>query len=147
MTIDTINQASKPMQEGYEELLRRMAALDVEFIALKLDLRERLTHKETVHKPEETVQASEETETPEKELIYSFTENEIIAIQTLLEASAELLIVMKGVTERIAGKTTMEEHRYILMLQHRISLLYNNCNYHFPSVKKFDEWVKKCINS
>lgn len=140
MTIDTINQASKPMQEGYEELLRRMAALDVEFIALKLDLRERLTHKETV-------QASEETETPEGDLIYSFTENEIIAIQTLLEASAELLIVMKGVTERIAGKTTMEEHRYILMLQHRISLLYNNCNYHFPSVKKFDEWVKKCINS
>lgn len=143
MTNDTLNDVSKPMQEGCEDLLARIALLDAELIALKLDVRERLTHKETISTSRETEQAREETEEQEDELTYAFTKDEILAINILFDNSMELLTTMQGVTAEIAGKISMDEHRYILTLQNNIARIFSNYNYHFPSIKQFEEWIKE----
>lgn len=137
MTTDTINEASKPLQEGYDNLLKRIAVLDVDFIALKLDVRD------WFNSPLQTASENVEgADTPKSAPVYEFAPGELGAIYQLLDVTAELLMVTQGITARIVKHTTMEESVEILTLQSDIQRLYSNYNYYLPNVKKFEDWVK-----
>lgn len=72
---------------------------------------------------------------------YNFCNEEILALDNLRESTCKLLAVTNGITKKLVNHITTEEAKEILMLRGEIERLYNNYNYHFASVKPFEDWI------
>lgn len=148
MTTDNCNHKKAIHQVQTAKMFDRIANLDISFIKAKQEI-ERAQRK--VRLFEESVRAfppiiePKEEKKEDDQYMYAFDKSELYAISTLHESAAQLLVMTEGITKRIISHITMEEAKNILTLQNDLMCLYNNYNYHLPSVKQFEDWLKAQI--
>lgn len=142
MANDNINEVSKPMQEGHADLLARIGKLEVEFINLKQSVFMQMQH-EGIEPREEAPPESGETIPAPGEATYTFTEAEQRGMTIFFDACSKALRIINEVRPDIIPQLGEDRHKQLVTLSDAIAALFRQPSYHFPTVKKFNDWINK----
>lgn len=84
-------------------------------------------------------------DTEHKGMHYDFTPSEVLALDTCIDATCELVELTRRLTKEMAKyrEIDMEVTKTVLRLGIRIDGLYNNYNYQFGELNKFNKTLKE----